>query len=399
MTDDDAGRRSALAGDLVLLHGDLHNHTMLSDGAGDPGEAFARLRAAGLDVAALTDHSSIPRHHLDRLDPADYPDAEALRLARLAPDSLDGAGWAVTGALADEADAPGAFTAIRGFEWTEPWLGHANVWFSEGYLPVHTPGRIGGLHRWLLDHEADALLGYNHPGREPGRFGGFALEPALVPRMVGVEVFNRYDDYLLDSGPRHGRAPALVECLRAGWRPGLLGVSDEHGRDYGLAGKGRTGLWVTEHSRAGVRECLLARRTFATREVGLRLFASLAGVPMGGALPDPVGPLRMRVDLGGSGLPEGRRVLLQTLGDLGGPEPTVLSVLDADVSEVVELDLDHAGSPWVLLRVADPARPNPQVDVTGAGVAGPVAGRALAYASPWYLDHPSEGRARASLDG
>ncbi|HTF60461.1 MAG TPA: hypothetical protein VK713_11195, partial [Actinomycetes bacterium] len=37
-----------------LAHADLHNHTWLSDGAGDPRLAFASMRAAGLDVAALT---------------------------------------------------------------------------------------------------------------------------------------------------------------------------------------------------------------------------------------------------------------------------------------------------------------------------------------------------------
>jgi hypothetical protein len=40
-----------------LAHADLHNHTWLSDGAGDPRLAFGSMRSAGLDVAALTDHS------------------------------------------------------------------------------------------------------------------------------------------------------------------------------------------------------------------------------------------------------------------------------------------------------------------------------------------------------
>jgi hypothetical protein len=381
MTTDDPARRSPLAGGLVLLHADLHNHTLLSDGAGDPGGAFAQMRAAGLDVAALTDHSSIPRHHLDRLDPADYPDAEALRLARLAPDSLDDGGWAVTAALADEADVPGEFTALRGFEWTEPWLGHANVWFSEAYLPVHTPGRISGLHDWLREREPDALFGYNHPGREPGRFHGFALDQDLLPRMVGLEVFNRYDDYLLD-GLHDGRAPALVDCLRAGWRPALLGVSDEHGRDYALRGKGRTGLWTREHSRAGVREALLARRTFATREVGLRLFATLGGVSMGGGLAAPARPLSLAVDLGGPALAAGTTVRLQVLGDDGGPAPALLRYADARVGDVVELDVDPSGSPWLVLRVVDPTRP---ASPYGRVAEGPLGAHAIAYASPWYL--------------
>src|SRR6266487_4863693 len=50
-------RQSRLFPGRPLVHADLHNHTWLSDGRGDPGQAFACLREAGLDVAAITDHS------------------------------------------------------------------------------------------------------------------------------------------------------------------------------------------------------------------------------------------------------------------------------------------------------------------------------------------------------
>ena len=50
-------RRSRLFPGPWLVHADLHNHTLLSDGAGDPADAFPSMRAAGLDVAAITDHS------------------------------------------------------------------------------------------------------------------------------------------------------------------------------------------------------------------------------------------------------------------------------------------------------------------------------------------------------
>ena len=41
---------------LTLVVADLHNHSLNSDGRGDPERAFELMRAAGLDVAALTDH-------------------------------------------------------------------------------------------------------------------------------------------------------------------------------------------------------------------------------------------------------------------------------------------------------------------------------------------------------
>jgi hypothetical protein len=401
---DETWRRSRLAGSrpLRLIWADLHNHSLLSDGAGDPERAFEQLRAAGLDAAALTDHASIPHGELHTLHQGQYPDPAALALARTAPRSVDDDGWRRTGELADAHDVPGEFTALRGFEWTEPWLGHVNVWFSKTYLPVTTPGALDGLHDFLSGCEPEALFGYNHPGREPGRLAGFALpgrltgsalpgggapgaDPAdrdglaeLPSRMVSVEAFNRTDDFLF-AGHREGLPSPIVQCLDAGWRPGLIGSSDEHGRSYGLAGKGRTGLWVAELSRDGVRQALTARRTFATREVGLRLDVTVDGVPMGGVLPDHPHARRLEADVaipGRDGLP----VELQLIGGRDG-EVEMLARLPGRCGQLIGADLDlPRGLPWLLLRVADPAR----------GYGGPAPGGhpaatwGLAYSSPWW---------------
>lgn len=375
-------RAARLVDGVSLLYADLHNHSLLSDGDGDPELAFASMRSAGLDVAALTDHASIPRHSLPGLDPASYPDDAALAVARTAPRSLDDDGWRRTEVLADAADVPGEFTAIRGFEWTEPWLGHACVWFSAAYVPVRTPGSISGLHEFLTE-EPQALFGYNHPGREAGRFGGFVHDEALTPRMVSLEMFNRYDDYLF-RGHDEGEVSPVQACLDAGWRPGLTGVSDEHGTDYGLAGKGRTGLWAREHSRAGVREALRARRCFATREPALVLDATLDGLPMGGAVPRR-GPARRElvVDLRSLDGPGPQPVELQVLAS-GGPSasvPRVLATAPAPRGEVTRLEVDDDGVAWLLLRVADPSRANEWPGPDGH----PGNAYALAYASPWYL--------------
>jgi hypothetical protein len=198
--------------------------------------------------------------------------------------------------------------------------------------------------------------------------------------MVALEAFNRADDYLFELG---GAGSALAACLDAGWRPGLIGCSDEHGSSFGLAGRGRTGIWVHDHSREGVREALGARRTFATREVGLRLDATLDGIRMGGALAG--GRPELAVDLAGSGY-EGRAVELQVLvaaAAVGGtsPEVAVIDRIPAAVGEVTHRRIevpDDAG--WVLVRVADPAR--------GYGRSAPAGHAAstwaVAYTSPWF---------------
>jgi hypothetical protein len=383
-TSTDGWRRSRLepAGPFLVV-ADLHNHTTLSDGRGDPEAAFRQMRQAGLDVAALTDHASIPREHREDLGLHQYPDAEALSVARMMPRSIDDDAWRRTGELAETFDVSGAFTAMRGFEWTEPWLGHVNVWFSDDWIDVDTPGSMSGLFAFLAEHEPKALFGYNHPGREDGRHEEFALPPdpsELPARMVALEAFNRADDYLFGLG---GTGSALVACLDAGWRPGLIGCSDEHGSSFGLAGRGRTGIWVHDHSREGVREALGARRTFATREVGLRLDATLDGVRMGGSLARSRPELA--VDLAGSGYEE-RSVELQVLvsaAAVGGasPDVAVIDRLPAVVGEVTRGRIEvPSDAGWVLVRAADRTR-----GYGGSAAAGhPASSWAVAYTSPWF---------------
>lgn len=382
-------RRSRLVDDSRLVYADLHNHSMLSDGLGDPEQAFALMRAAGLDVAALTDHASIPHHRIEDLGLEHYPDADALAIARLGPRGIDEAAWLRTALIADAHDVPGEFTAIRGFEWTEPWLGHVNVWFSGDYLPVTTPGQVHGLHEWLSHHEPDAIFGYNHPGREPGRMHEYEAPDAaylvdadttsLTSRMVALELFNRTFDFLFE-GVRDGLASPIVSCLDAGWRPGFIGSSDEHGRHYGLVGRGRTGLWVREHSREGVRDALLDRRTFATREAGLRLDATLDGVRMGREIPAATRH-ELQVDVADPAY-DGKQLDVQVLIGDGAGQPVLAGGGPITCGQVADFEIALAPeTPWAFVRIADPAQAN-----TTPGRAGhPANSRALAYGSPWWF--------------
>lgn len=391
----------------VLLHADLHNHTLLSDGAGSPEDAYASMRDAGLDVAALTDHASVPATlHIPDPGPEGFePDAIARYLS--APHSIDQRGWERTGALADQWDEPGRFTAIRGFEWTEPWLGHINVWFSREWVGIEALGSTSELFEWLLaratadDAGLVPLAGLNHPGREPGRFDQFRHDARLRDRVVSMEMFNRGDDYLFE-GWRDGRPSPLLQALDQGWRPGLIGVTDEHGRTWGTAeGRGRAGLWAREHSRAGVAEALRARRSYATRLSGLRLDATLDGVRMGqplGAEGRPVGDgrqMRLEVDLDRGPAWAGRELELQLLRpgtDDRVPEVRVQVPVRCGEPAGYDVDLGPAapeGRPdWVVLRVADPGGSN-----RTPGPRGHAANAlAVAYASPWWFEGTPERR-------
>jgi Protein of unknown function (DUF3604) len=376
-----------------LLHADLHNHTRLSDGDGRPEAAFASMRAAGLDVAALTDHTHGPT---------------------VSHRTVDEAKWARLGELAEAAYEPGEFVAVRGFEWTSPTLGHMNVWGGQHWTrplplaadgarrgvavpggPPDDPAAIAEFYSWLAEDPdfsggADALVSFNHPGREPARFGGFRFDGRIVERVVGLEMFNRGDDYLFEGVGYAGPSP-LVQCLDAGWRVGLIGVTDEHGEHWGFPeGLGRTGIWSEGRDRAAVRAAMLRRRVFATRERGVRVDAvaesgSCPPVPMGSRLDHDRGDLRFRLDIGGAGL-VGRTLRVQVL-QTGQPLPTVVAEEDVEVPAdgpvSVTAPVDRADGDWVVLRVTDPELPPDSR--ARRFPAYREAGRTVAYLSPWFL--------------
>ena len=420
-------RRSRLFPGTRLAHADLHNHTLYSDGSGDPALAFASMRDAGIDVAALTDHATVSKA-LPEATRELACSAEGCSLA-----GLDEASWQETARLADGANADASFTAIRGFEWSSPTLGHVNVWFGQEWIDVALAGGtttgegigqfshalpglgpiisgplddafralpsagtgMNGFYDWLttapgrpvLGGGADAIAGFNHPGREPGRFGAFTYDARLADRLVSIEVFNRSQDYLFE-GVEDGFASPIAECLDAGWRVGLTGVSDEHGTDWGYPdGKGRTGLWVSELTREGVREAMEARRFFSTRLRGLRLDAAINGVRMGGTVGHRTGPVRIQVDLDRGRDWWGRPLVVQIL-QTGRPLPTIVHEQPFTVrgdkqpvlSFLAPIDVEDGG--WLILRITDPTAEPDERAPEGYRSAG----GAIAYAAPFFLD-------------
>lgn len=419
-----ASRTSRLFPGTTLVHADLHNHSLLSDGDGDAAQAFIKMRDAGLDVAALTDHSTIG------LVGGTCVGSEC-SIAGINEES-----WGQLGDLANEVNADGSFVAIRGFEWSSPTMGHMNVWFSETWIdPLHTGGASTGegagqfLHQEMpggdqFSHELDDLVrqfptngtsmkafyewlqqpadtpgigggldgiaGFNHPGREPGRFGYFAPDSRLAGQIVSLELMNRREDYIFE-GTDEGFPSPLVDCLNKGWRVGLLGVTDEHGTDWGTpVGKGRGGIYVDSLTRSGVKEAMKARRFFATRERGLRIDAAANGVPMGSGLPHSSGPVHFELDIDGGTDWYGRTLSVQVLRP-GTLMPTVahaqevrVPVSEGDGAEPVisfDVPIDAADGGWIALRVSDPSGPaDGRADATWRSF-----GYGIAYPSPFFL--------------
>ncbi|GID33201.1 CehA/McbA family metallohydrolase [Paractinoplanes brasiliensis] len=351
-----ASRASRVTRGTTLVHADLHNHTLLSDGMGEPELAHASLRAAGMDVAALTDHAT---------------DSGFTGLTTRK--------WRQLGELTDEAEHSGVYTSLRGFEWSHSHLGHVNIWGTDDFLGSGGIETMQPVYDWLL--ESGGLASFNHPGRQRERFNEFAYDPRVARQMVALEIFNNEDDYLFEGWPKF--SSPLVACLNAGWRSGLSGVADEHGFDWGHdEGKGRTGLWVTENSRAGVLSALKARRFFASRVSGLRLDATADGVRMGRRLPVAKRDVTFRVDLDRGPEYAGQPLHLQVLRPgPAAPEVVELRHLEAGDVDTFTVPLDVDDGDWVVLRVSDPTRDNPAPGPDGH----PCNDFGLAYSSPWWL--------------
>lgn len=382
-------RRSRLFPGRRLVHADLHNHTRLSDGAGDPERAFASMRAAGLDVAAITDHSRWASAFLGLVGAPGWT-------------GIDRRAWLRTASLADAANRDGEFVALRGFEWSHAAFGHMNVWGSQRFTdPLRTFPTMGRFWRWLERRGDDGLVSFNHPGTGRLRFGRFGYRPTLAERLVGLEIFNKHDEYLFKDVARGGESP-LNQCLNAGWRAGLLGVTDEHGADWGLPeGKGRAGLYVDELSRQGVLRALAVRRFFASRVKGLRLDAAVTSLAatsvragaatarMGGPVAHRRGPVRVQVDLDRGEQWWGRPLNVQVLRP-GRRLPNLAAALDVRLPSpdepviAFEVDLDPDEGDWLVLRISDPARP---ADPGAVGDYAPL-GRGIAYTSPVWLTPP-----------
>ena len=426
---DAPSRASRLFAGTRLAHADLHNHTLNSDGSGDPRLAFTSMRTAGLDVAALTDHSTIAKAM-----PAQAAELACTVAGSCSVVGIDEQKWGAVKGLADGANLDGSFTSLRGFEWSSPTLGHMNVWFSETWTdPASTGGWstgeglaglahdnlptlgpiLGGpldtgvhalptsgasmklFHEWLASSPSrpvvgggsDAIFGFNHPGREPGRFGYFAYDQRLRDRLVSCEVFNRDQDYLFE-GTDGGFNSPIAECLDAGWKVGLLGVTDEHGTNWGYPdGKGRTGLWVKNLSREGVREAMEARRFFSTRLRGLRIDASMKGAQMGRTVGHRKGLAQFQLDIDRGPQWYGHPLTVQVL-QTGRPLPRIIAQQTVTVPGPNEpvvsfsVPVDVEDGRWVVLRICDPSV---RADSRSTGDYAS-AGSAIAYAAPFFLE-------------
>lgn len=232
--------------------GDLHAHSALSDDATNPPDAFFRVArdVAGLDFVVLSDHDAF----------------------------LTENEWEILKTTAASFHVPGRFVTFSAIEWTHRW--HMNVYFA-GDAETACASRDCPEAADFYDFygarvlAGDAAAHVNHPADL------FKVDWAQIEDEItnAVEVWNTGGAG--DNEPGFGNA---LWALRAGFRLGLVGVSDDHHseRDPPLLGTGLTGCPADALTRESLLDALRARRCWATSGVRIVLDLDVDGTKMGG---------------------------------------------------------------------------------------------------------------------
>ncbi len=259
-----------------LLWGDLHGHSLLSDGSGSVEQYYSYARdVAALDVAALTDHDHWGFEPLD-----DNPGV-----------------WEHIKDVTATFHEPGRFVTLPAYEWTS-WLhGHRHVLhFGPGRgdeLPFvssldDATRHPGDLWDALRGQPAITMAHHSGGGPVPTNWT-WPPDAELEPVTEVMSVHGSSE--ALDS-PRLIYAPLrgnfVRDVLDAGIRLGFVASGDSHDGHPGLAqlaspaGNGGLVAFVAaEHTRTGLLEALRERRTYATSGARMIVRCSLGGHTMG----------------------------------------------------------------------------------------------------------------------
>lgn len=255
---------------MSAYHGDIHNHTSISDGSGTPTQALDAGKAAGFDFMAITDHSY----------------------------SIDDTQWANTLSAVEAATENGTFVAIRGFEYTQGAEGHINVYNTTrhavrtdtgctycDYTPNLEAGvTVQGFYQWLAVTGTFALDGagtvmqFNHPGWI--NFNDWTYHPEVGDTARLEEVGNGNGASYAFSEDEY------IRSLDYGWKVGATNNADTHSTYWGTNTPHRTGVWMAALTKADLLEALRARRTFATEDANTDLYLKANGAWMGTEIPN-----------------------------------------------------------------------------------------------------------------
>ncbi len=229
-----------------IAWGDIHSHSILSDGTGNPDHHFYFAReVACLDFNALTDH------------------AEILMWNPLSLDILE--------RETNKAYEPGEFVTFHGIEWTNVRTGHYVCVFSgdvllkspvlDSYLQVTAPEQLWNvLDNFTAEQDCKALALPHHTTKKTYIQDWTYMNPKYVKI---AEVTSVHGEFLfeqrhplnyrgaIDPPPEYVSGSSIIDALSMGKRLTLYAASDEHDGHPG-------------HSLSHTRACVGQQRPYST---------------------------------------------------------------------------------------------------------------------------------------
>ncbi|MGD9497760.1 MAG: DUF3604 domain-containing protein [Armatimonadota bacterium] len=265
-------------GELSLFWGDIHGHTILSDGLKSPEQyyEFAREEAA-LDVAAIADHSQYM---------SDEDWEHIMRATR-------------------RFNRPGEMVTLLGYEYS---LNAPKRFYGDKC--IYYPGDEGPLLRATdINRSAYADMAEHAPiWKQHGAMmilhqhahgSGSFYDPELVRLCEVYSIWGASEDLpsstrpLLPARDRDHEGHLAADLLAQGWMLGLMAASDDHA---GRPGKtdwlrvrraypgGLAGIWAAQLTREAIWQALWQRRCYGTSGARIVLQFEVDGEPMGGVL-------------------------------------------------------------------------------------------------------------------
>ena len=259
--------------------GDVHGHTIFSDGKGTAAAYFQYARdVAHLDFVIVTDHD----------------------FGHEAPWRMPKAHWQQTQAAAEQYTVNGRFVAIAGYEWTSQpkyWRGftnaaseglfpgppcyynHKNVYFPKPVDYLFSAKDVAYLTPDLLAaavQRAGGLIQNNHPSAEVEGRDQFDYDGRWFSVIANTEML---PDLMRYGGKTYAlRGEETVRgFLNRGGRTGFVGGSDTHeGRP-----SARTAVLATALTREALFEALRHRRNYAVSQAQIELDFKINGHWMG----------------------------------------------------------------------------------------------------------------------
>lgn len=256
-----------------VLWGDLHGHTVFSDGRGTVEEYYDfACRVAGLDFCALTDH--------------DFEMVDEM--------------WEHCKAATNRWNRPGEFVTIHGYEWSglTPDGGDHNVYFLDDDAPLYRSTLMYDPRNLQMDHTSEKVKTVEEL---LARLAGHLRHKNVfcIPHFGGRRGNPRWHDprvqRLIEIYSDHRRSEEWANTfLSAGHRLGIMASSDNHYGNPGYGylrilydwdkqeiGTGLVAVYAPERTRESVFHALYDRRVYATSGARILLDFRLNGHPMG----------------------------------------------------------------------------------------------------------------------